>query len=413
MPFHLVVGFLLNQLKGAYQREIDDFLRAVQMPQQVSAAAVCKARYALKSSVFSDLNAALLQHSAAVVQPTLWRTRRVMAVDGSVLNLPKIPGMFEAFGGQRMCESRGGAHLPMARFSQLYDVSTGLSWHASLDPYAIGEAVAAAEHLPHAPADALILYDRGYPSYFLIAQHTRHARDFCMRVPRGFSPETDALFTEDSPSSVEFLLKPNASARALCKEHAQPDDPVCVRAIRVILPAKNIKFGEVKPSCFEVLVTNLLDSAAYPDDAFGALYNQRWTIEGDFRHQKSRLQLENWTGKSAEAVRQDVFARVLSKNVVQVVIFEAQRRLDLKRAQAKAAQRAVSTHRKRINATAALHLSKFKLIVHLLKPNAENLEPLIIQIMKNTNAQRLGRSYERHEKRGKSGRYPMAFKQTC
>lgn len=389
------------------------------MPQQVSAAAVCKARYALKSSVFPELNAALLQHSAEVVQPTLWRTRRVMAVDGSVFNLPKTAVMFDAFGGQRMHESQGGAHLPMARFSQLYDVSTGLSWHASLDPLAIGEAVAAAEHLQHAPADALILYDRGYPSYFLIAQHVKHSRDFCMRVPRGFSPETDVLFTDASNTSVEFLLKPNASARALCKEHAQPDDPVRVRAVRVVLPQKNIKSKAALPdgvgakveSAIEVLVTSLLDDTSYPDDAFGALYNQRWTIEGNFRHLKSRLQIENWTGKSAEAVRQDVFARVLSSNVVQVVIVEAQRRLDLKRANAKAAQLAVSKHRKRINATVALHLSKFKLIAYLLKPNAENLEPLVAQVMENTNAQRFGRSYERQEKRGKSGRYPTAYKQ--
>lgn len=390
---------------------MDDFLRALQLPQQVSAAAVCKARYALKSSVFPELNAALLRHSVDVVQPKLWQTRRVMAVDGSVVNLPKLPGMFEAFGGQRMCEKQGGAQLPMARFSQLYDVSTGLSWHASLDPYAIGEAVAAAEHLEHAPADALIVYDRGYPSYFLIAQHVRHSRDFCMRVPRGFSPETDALFADTNITSVEFLLKPNASARALCKEHAQPDEPVRVRAVRVILPPKKTKSKVAEPSCVEVLVTNLLDSTAYSDDTFAALYNQRWTIEGDFRHLKSRLQLENWTGKSAEAVRQDVFARVLSKNVVQVVIVEAQRRLDLKRANAKAAQQAVSMHRKKVNATVALHRCKFGLIAYLLKPNAENLEPLVIEAMKNTHAQRSGRSYERQEKRGKSNRYPIAYKQ--
>ena len=64
----------------------------------------------------------------------------------------------------------------------------------------------------------------------------------------------------------------------------------------------------------------------------------------------------------------------LSKNVVQVLIVEAQRCLDLQRAQAKAAQQAASKHRKRINATVALHLSKFKLIAYLLKPNAGNLE---------------------------------------
>ena len=80
-------------------------------------------------------------------------------------------------------------------------------------------------------------------------------------------------------------------------------------------------------------------------------------------------------------------------------------------ANAKAAQQAVSMHRKKVNATVALHRCKFGLIAYLLKPNAENLEPLVIEAMKNTYAQRSGRSYERQEKRGKSNRYPIAYKQ--
>jgi hypothetical protein len=343
-----------------------------------------------------------MAHASDLILPACWHKRRVMAVDGSVLNLLQTKEMFDTFGGQCMSANQGGARLPMARFSQLYDVSSGLSWHACVEPYAISEAVAAADHLEHAPADALVLYDRGYPSFFLIARHAQRQRDFCMRVPRGFSRDTDALFADSSKSSVEFLLKPSPSARALCQEHEVPDAPVPVRAVRVQLS-----------TCVEVLITSLLDSNCYPDEDFAALYAMRWDVEGDFRHLKSRLEIENWTGKSPLTARQDVLARVLTKNLVAVVLGEAQQRLDLERAQAMKAKQKVDKRRKKVNATAALHLCKFQLLAYLLMPNAQTLEPLVEKVMKNTNAQRPGRSVQRREKRGKSNRYPMQYKRTA
>jgi hypothetical protein len=98
-------------------------------------------------------------------------------------------------------------------------------------------------------------------------------------------------------------------------------------------------------------------------------------IEGDFGLLKSRLQLENWTGKSPQTVRQDVFSRVLTKNIVQVVIGEAQRRLDAERAERQKAELPVPKFRKTINATAALHLCKFTLIAYLLIPTISIWNP--------------------------------------
>ena len=69
--------------------------------------------------------------------------------------------------------------------------------------------------------------------------------------------------------------------------------------------------------------------------------------------------MEKWSGQSPETVSEDVLARVLSKNVVNVVIYEAQRRLDRERALAQAAGNSVAKHRKIINATTALHPCKF------------------------------------------------------
>jgi len=325
-----------------------------------------------------------------------------MAVDGSVLNLPKTRAMFCAFGGQRMAKTQNGLMLPMARFSQLYDIDSGLTWHAIVQPNTHGEGVAAASHLAHSPANALILYDRGYPSYFLVARHVQLQRHFCMRISRGFSHETDLLFNTDQRSSV-FQLKPNRDAKTLCKKHNMAVDSLTVRAVRVLL-----KTGEV-----EVLLTSLLDSDHIPDADFGELYALRWGVEGDFRHLKSRLQLENWTGKRIECIAQDVHARVLAKNLSTTLILAAQAQLDAERAQKIADNLPVSKHRAKVNATVALHLCKFALVAFLLRPTLQTLQPLIARIVSNTNAQRPGRSYKRNHTRGKSTRYPMAYKQTA
>ena len=57
-----------------------------------------------------------------------------------------------------------------------------------------------------------------------------------------------------------------------------------------------------------MLATDLLDEALYPTAEFGELYHQRWGIETYYGLVKSRLDLENFTGLSAEAIRQDLHA---------------------------------------------------------------------------------------------------------
>jgi len=54
-----------------------------------------------------------------------------------------------------------------------------------------------------------------------------------------------------------------------------------------------------------VLVTSLLDGYLYPTQGFLALYHLRWGIETFYGLLKTRLELENFTGTGAEAVRHD------------------------------------------------------------------------------------------------------------
>lgn len=403
--------FLLNQVKGALQREFDDFTEhalGVGLIGSVSAAALCIARRALKYTVFTTLNRRFIEH----VSPTprqRWNGWRVMAVDGSILNLPATAELYRHFGGQQQ-----GAHLlPMARLSQLLDVDSGLSWHAQVTPLDRCERVLAVEHLAHLPADAITLYDRGYPGFLLLAWHRKLARQFCMRVARGYHAGVDALL-DSAEAPLQICIKANAAARRRCHEQGVDAAPLIVRLVRIVLST-----GEV-----EVLMTSLQDER-YTNDEFRALYAQRWSVEGDFRIQKSRLQIENFSGKRLHVIAQDVHAKILTKNLACWLTACAQASLDAaaepRQEPDKAAEPVTPSaepvasrtkRRQRINLTDALHVCKQALVRAMLGV-AGAVERILERLPRYRHCERKRQESRGKKRTGKAAiRFPMGYKQT-
>ena len=69
----------------------------------------------------------------------------------------------------------------------------------------------------------------------------------------------------------------------------------------------------------EVLATSLLDEALYPTEEFLTVYHRRWGHETFHLMLKGRLELENFSGRTVEAIRQDVQAAVLLANLESVL----------------------------------------------------------------------------------------------
>ena len=67
-----------------------------------------------------------------------------------------------------------------------------------------------------------------------------------------------------------------------------------------------------------VLITSLTDTEKYPHALFYDLYHSRWPVEEDYKAIKCRIELENFSGKSALSVYQDFHAKVLMKNIVSI-----------------------------------------------------------------------------------------------
>ena len=60
-------------------------------------------------------------------------------------------------------------------------------------------------------------------------------------------------------------------------------------------------------------------SDKYPQNIFANLYHLRWPVEEDYKTMKCRLQLENFSGKSALSGYQDFHTKVFSENFTAII----------------------------------------------------------------------------------------------
>lgn len=160
-----------------------------------------------------------------------WHDLRLLAVDGSTARLPATADVEKVFG-----PAPEGSAVPQARFSRLYDVLNHLVVEADVEPLSVGERVLAGEHLAATDERDLLLYDRGYPAFWLFALHHQEQRHFCARLPANFCTASTAFARSEQRSAV-VSLHPNKEAQAQCRLYGLPTEPLAVRLIKVKLPS--------------------------------------------------------------------------------------------------------------------------------------------------------------------------------
>jgi hypothetical protein len=292
----------------------------------VTASAYSQARYKLKHTAFIELN------QEAVVK-TLYRDHdyqtfwgfRVLAIDGSKLLLPDSDDVREAFGTIAWTSGKASpqqGEYPYALASVLYDVLNRVAIDARLGKATAYEVDLAVEHLAHTTAADLLIMDRNYPAYRLLAELTQHQRDFVIRCSAASFKEARRLLKgEGSDSQLVTLTACGEQLREI--ERLNLPSSSTVRLVRVRLST-----GE-----WEVLVTSLLDEVLYPSAEFLELYGLRWGIETFYGLLKTRLALENFSGTGAEAVKQDFHATVYLSGLESLLTETAQTQLDAKNTQ--------------------------------------------------------------------------------
>ncbi len=307
LPFPTLFIFICNFLRSSIQEELDRFFQAIyklDIPvRKVTASAFCQARIKIQHTAFIEIIRKSVDTFYMLFSTKKWHGFRLVAVDGSTAVLPDIPEIEEYFG---VWNSRHDSKpCPMARISQMFDVLNKISIDAFIGPKSMGEREIASKHFGHLKQNDLLLLDRGYPAFWLFQLIIGTGAQFCARLQSDlWTKVRDELFASEE-KEILLTLKPSQDAVIKCKELDLSITPITLRFLKIQLES-----GEC-----EILATTLTDCDQYSYDVFKELYFKRWPVEEQYKFLKSRIEIENFTGKSVLAVQQDFYARVLMSNI--------------------------------------------------------------------------------------------------
>ena len=136
--------------------------------------------------------------------------------------------------------------------------------------------------------------------------------------------------------------------------------PLMKREVKCTLVKIALENGEE-----EILATSLLDAAKYKLSEIGELYQIRWGAEEGYKLYKARVQVEAFSGKTATAVKQDIYAKVMMMTLCAALAFPIEEKVIAESNADK--QKGKIRHPRKINRTFAYWTTKGILIGMFIK----------------------------------------------
>lgn len=147
----------------------------------------------------------------------------------------------------------------------------------------------------------------------------------------------------------------------------------------------------------QILCTSLLDPVKYKLQELGELYCVRWGIEEGYKMYKARVQVEAFSGKTATAVKQDIYAKAMMMTMCAALAFRIEERVYKEYSEGK--KNGLVKHLRKINRTFAYWSTKGILIGMFIKRMiGRALAVFDNQVQSNTEIVRPGRSSPRKKK---------------
>ena len=292
--------------RPSVQTELDRFYKSLSRSpiafESVSKSAFTQSRKKLKPEVFIELaNEHMDYFYTKSPYQKLWKSKRVVAIDGSLLNLPHTDEIEEEFGSILNQYEK----LISARCSFAYDVCNELVIDSEIAQRRSCEKELAVKHLQALNAESdILVFDRGYPCQWLAGLLMQRGFQFCFRLSTGWKKATDLM--NEGHNDVDWVMRHNT--HKLCDNMKLYNIPKQLNGLRLV--AIDLPSGEK-----EILLTNLTDREQFNIQDIRELYGMRWGVEESYKSFKKTLHVEHFSGKSPQSVKQDFNARVLMLNI--------------------------------------------------------------------------------------------------
>jgi hypothetical protein len=290
-------------------------------PCSAGTGAYCKARAKLPERFLQRLACTVgceLEDQA----PDAWRwhRRRVQLLDGSTLSMPDTPANQNAYPQQR--SQRPGVGFPLLRWVALIGLATGAVLATAVGPWRgkqTGETALFRRLLDTLRPGDVLLADRYYCSYWLIALALARGVDVVFRQHQLRRTDFRRGRRLGRNDHVVTWTKPQRPAWMDAETYAALPDELRVREVRGSVTTPGCRVRDL------VVVTTITDAEEYPTEAILQLYHARWNVEIDLRSIKTYLSMEILRCQTPEMVRKEIWAHLLTYNLVRHVMAQAAR----------------------------------------------------------------------------------------
>ena len=329
LPFPKLVSFLLAMEGGTLTTEL--LKRFGCSLDTASASAFVQQRSKLAPETFPSLFDLFVRKTQPI---KLYKGFRLLATDGSDIQIPNNP----EHTASHYHGANGQASYNILHLDAIYDLLQCTYQDASLagDRDANERSVLCQMVDRSSIPNALMIADRGYESYNVMAHIQQKGWKFLIRIQdtansRGIAaglnlPDSDQFdmfvdmtLTTKQTNEVKKLLQNKNLYKHLHKDFDylpktnRKHDP----AVFFKLPFRIVRFN-ISEYTYETVVTNL-DTVAFPPSELKKLYAMRWGIETSFRELKYTIGLLHFHAKKVEHIYQEVFARLIMYNFTELI----------------------------------------------------------------------------------------------
>lgn len=301
LSFSMNILLILSALKHSIQTGIDQFLIDTDAVfDTYSKQAFSKGRQRILPEAFLELHKKSVEFFYNEADYETYFGHRVLAVDGSKINLPYNSELLDIYGSQK---STNG--LIQSLVSCLTDVMNNVIIDGIMAPFDSSERELAKQNITNSvnmlTDSDIILFDRGYPSSELMQFLDKNGSKYIMRC------------------DATFLGK-------ILKTHIENDFVTTHKFMKsgITLTFRVVRFP-ISDGTTEILVTNIPDEFDIAD--FKQLYNLRWGIEKTYNCIKNKFELESFSGTKPICILQDFYANLMLYNALAMVMYENNKEL--------------------------------------------------------------------------------------
>jgi hypothetical protein len=287
-------------------------------PPGVDSGDYCRARQKLNAAVVKQLACHIAQTlSHASPDCWLWLGKRVKLVDGFTFTMPDT--LDNQAGFPQSGSQKPDLGFPIARTCAVLSLDCACIEAIAIGPYAgknASEMALLRQVIGIFKPGEVLLADRYFCSFWILAMLKSHGVDVCMRLHQLRNPDLSKVQWLGKNDYIDIWYRPQ-KANWMSQE--------LYDSIPRQLPIRIVMLEAIENSRVESLdiVTTFLNPKEYPASDIARLFGYRWNVELDIRGIKQSLNLDQVRCKSPEMVQRELWMTLLAYNLVRWVCAQA------------------------------------------------------------------------------------------